>query len=82
MPGGDGTGPSWAFGRWNCRRGFGMGMRFGRWSGFGRGFGAGYNVAVQPSKDDEISELRSYANELKAEMEEVGKRISALEKRE
>ncbi len=50
--------------------GFG-GMRFGRRGGFGRN--------VNPSQD-ELSELKGYANDLKAELEEVSKRIEELEK--
>lgn len=71
MPGGDGTGPAWAQGRWNCRRGFGrgMGMGFARRGGFGRS---------ASSSQDELGELKAYANELKAELEGVNKRIAAL----
>jgi len=84
MPGGDGTGPWWSLGRWNCRRGFGrgMGIGFGRRGGFGRGFGAGYQVAAPLSREDDLSELKSYANELKAELEAVKKRIASLGKRD
>ncbi|MBN1169657.1 DUF5320 domain-containing protein [Candidatus Micrarchaeota archaeon] len=84
MPAGDGTGPFWGQGRWNCRRGYGrgMGMGFGRGGGFGRGFWAGYPAGIQPAKNDEIKELKSYADELGAELEEVRKRIATLEKRD
>ena len=81
MPGGNGTGPWWAYGRWNCRRGFGRGWGLGRGSGFGRGYMAvPFNQAPQISKESEISELKYYANELKSELEEVKKRILDLEK--
>jgi len=91
MPGGDGTGPWWAQGRWSCQRGRGWsGSGSGR--GYGRGFGRGYGMAYaagtpatyqpapQTSKEDELSELKSYAAELKDELEEVKKRMAALEK--
>jgi len=65
MPGGDGTGPWWAQGRWNCWRG-----RMGR--GFGRGFSP-YPV-MQPTKE----ELKAYAEELKAELSVVEKRIKEV----
>ncbi|MFH1393832.1 MAG: DUF5320 family protein [Candidatus Micrarchaeota archaeon] len=83
MPGGDGRGPAWVQGRWNCRRGFGrgVGIGFGRGGGFGRGFGAAYQTFAQPAKEDEIGELESYANGLRAELEAVRKRIVDLGKK-
>lgn len=76
MPYGDGTGPGWGQGRWNCRRGFGRGMRMG--FGRGYGFGMGYARPAQVPGENEISELKSYAAELKAELEGVNKRIAEL----
>jgi hypothetical protein len=75
MPDGDGTGPRWACGRWNCRRGSRMGlggMGFGRRGGFGR------NVS---SSQDELGDLKTYATELKSELEGVNKRIGELEEK-
>ncbi|MBU0527324.1 DUF5320 domain-containing protein [Candidatus Micrarchaeota archaeon] len=68
MPGGDGTGPRWACGRWNCRKGIG----FGRRGCFGR------NIR---SSQDELGDLKTYATELKAELEGVSKRIGELEEK-
>lgn len=79
MPFGDGTGPRWGQGRWNCRGGFGRGMGFGRGYGFGRGFG--FISAYQVPREEELNELRIYADELRAELEEVKKRMAALEKK-
>lgn len=77
MPGGDGTGPGWAQGRWNCRKGFrGQGRGFGR--GPGRGFG--FQGAYTPSKEEEIQELSAYADELTNELEQIKKRLSELKK--
>ena len=73
MPFGDGTGPWWAQGRWNCRRGFGRGMGIG----FGRRF-QGAAIANNVSREEEASELKAYAEMLKAELEEVKKRIANL----
>jgi len=96
MPFGDGQGPWWARGRWNCWRGYGYGRGYGMGRGYGRGFGMGFgrgygfygsaNYAEtpqstnvpQPSKENEISELKSYANELKAELDDIKKRIKEL----
>lgn len=88
MPGGDGRGPWWAQGRWKCwYGGRGLGRGYGR--GFGRGYGRGYWAAPQGagyqppspvSRGEELSDLKAYADELKAEFEEVKKRIAALEK--
>ena len=81
MPYGDGTGPLWGQGRWNCRRGMGFGRGYGFGMGFGRGFGAAYPISPQIPKGDELNELKFYADELKAELEEVKKRIATLEKK-
>ena len=64
MPYGDGTGPGWARGRWNCR---------GK-MGFGRGSGAGY---WRPGRDN-VQDLESYAEMLKTELDQVKKRIAEL----
>jgi len=83
MPGGDGNGPRWAQGGWNCRRGFGRGLGFGRMygSGFGRGYLAfGQFQNKETSSEEEANELRSYSKELAAELEDVKKRIAQLEK--
>jgi hypothetical protein len=88
MPWGDGTGPWWTEGNWRCwRRGFGSGA--GR--GFGRGFGSRMAYASrfpsaqsatlpQPSREQELQELKSYSEELRIELEEIKKRIAGLEK--
>jgi len=88
MPWGDGTGPWWGGGNWRCwGRGFGSGG--GR--GFGRGFGrrmtyaSGFPSAQsatlpQPSKEQELQELKSYSEGLRIELEEIKKRIAELEK--
>ncbi len=69
MPRGDGTGPWWARGNWNCRRGMGRG------AGAGRGFGF-----QQMETGDELESLKGYSKNLKAEREQVLKRIASLEK--
>ena len=87
MPGGDGQGPWWGQGRWNCWRGYGRGFGMGR--GFGRGygmrngfFGLGYRTEPpQYTKEQEISEFKSYANELKAELDEIKRRMSELSRK-
>jgi len=94
MPGGDGRGPLWGQGRWNCRRGLGIGFGRGYGRGFGQGYGRGYGFfgsaysempqstnIPQPTKDEEISELRSYANELKTELDEIKRKIKEREER-
>ena len=88
MPGGDGTGPWWAHGRWSCwNRGRGFGRGYGR--GLGRGYGAGYRAvpqgaSYQPvpqvSREEELNDLKAYADGLKAELEEIKKKIAALGK--
>jgi hypothetical protein len=63
-------------------------MGFGRGYGFGRGFGAGYwavpprgvnQSAPQIPKEQEASELKVYAEELKAELNAVIKKLKELE---
>ena len=68
MPGGDGTGP-WGAGRWFCRR------RFWGCRRQGRGFGPG-----QPSMGGDAAGLKSYAEALASELEDVRKRIAEMEK--
>jgi hypothetical protein len=77
---GDGSGPAWAGGRWNCRR-------FGRVFGFGRGFGQGFGSGrwqnaypQQPSAAEEAEYLKSYADDLRSELDSVMKRIEAIKK--
>ena len=66
MPGGDGTGPWWAGGRWGCRRGFGPG--FGR--GFGRGFGPGFGPR-QLTKEEEKKMLEDELKAIKQRLDEL-----------
>ena len=71
MPCGDGTGPWWGQGNWNCRRGFGRGFR---------GMGGGYNRDFGPA-GNELDGLKTYANSLTKELEEVKKRIADMEQK-
>jgi len=92
MPWGDGTGPWWGGGNWRCwRRSFGSTFGPGRGRGFGRGFGwrmayaSGFpstpsSVLPQPSREQELQDLKSYSEELRVELEEINKRIAELEK--
>jgi hypothetical protein len=87
MPWGDGTGPWGAQGRWNCWRG----RRFGRGAGrgYGRFFGGpaytafqqppAYAAARQHTKEEEVAELKTYAAELKAELNNIERRLKELE---
>ncbi|MBN1416107.1 MAG: DUF5320 domain-containing protein [Bacteroidales bacterium] len=72
-------------------RGFGFG--YGRGMGRGRGYGRGWHMGsaftgffrgfpwMQPiSKEDEISMLKSQAEELKRSQENIEKRLTELEK--
>ncbi len=71
MPGGDGNGPVWAYGTWNCRRGFRRPMRV--CPGYGRTIAA---------NQDQVGSLRAYADELSTELENVKKRIGELEQKQ
>ncbi|MFH1448384.1 MAG: DUF5320 domain-containing protein [Candidatus Micrarchaeota archaeon] len=78
MPGGDGTGPWWG-------RGYGCGVGF-RGRGFGRGmsmsFGRGFlgtANAPEPTKDQEMADLKSYASGLESELSGIKKRLQELE---
>ncbi|MFH1394132.1 MAG: DUF5320 domain-containing protein [Candidatus Micrarchaeota archaeon] len=71
MPRGDGTGPWWAQGRWNCRKGMGKGM------GAGRGMGKGF---AQMEGEYELNGLKCYAKNLKSELDQALKRIASMEK--
>ena len=66
MPNGDGTGPRWANGNWNCR-----GKRGG---GFMPRYWAGRSI----TKEEEKEMLRSRLESLKIEMDNINKRISEL----
>ncbi|MFA5050349.1 MAG: DUF5320 domain-containing protein [Candidatus Micrarchaeia archaeon] len=87
MPYGDGMGPWWGQGNWVCRRGMGRG--FGRGRGFGfynyqNQFSINQNYprpAQQYTKEDEIQELKSYAERLESELEEIKVRIRELVKK-
>lgn len=68
MPGGDGTGPWWMQGRWNCRRG----RMFGR----GRGRFPAY-ADMHPTKE----EMEAYAEGLKSELNEIEKRLKEIEEK-
>ncbi len=70
MPWGDGTGPWWARRGWNCRR-FGM----------GRGHGPGFRNFSADYPDDDPESLKRYADDLKAELDSVMKRLASLRKK-
>jgi len=84
MPWGDGTGPWWGGGNWRCGgRGFGSGggRGFGRRMAYASGFPSTHSATLpQPSKEQELQELKSYSEELRIELEEIKKRIAGLEK--
>ncbi len=87
MPGFNGTGPlgqgpltgrglgpcggGMAYGRTGW---FGRGFGYGR--GFGRGFGYGY---YQPTKTEEVSNLKSYIQSLENELKETKNYLKDLE---
>jgi hypothetical protein len=78
MPGGDGTGPVWAQGRfWRCRR---MGA-----GGYGRGFGfrswqrVPYDDPIVGTKDEQIKILNEELAELNKEKERLAQRLKELE---
>jgi len=81
MPWGDGTGPWWAGGNWRCWRSSGCGRGFGWRMAYASGFPSAQSAMLpQPSKEQELQELKAYAEELKTELEEIKKRIAELEK--
>ncbi len=58
-------------------RGFGRGRGFGV---MGRGFGRRFAAVPQPTKEDELVELKAYAKNLEAELSEIKKRIEEIGK--
>ncbi|MBU0586758.1 DUF5320 domain-containing protein [Candidatus Micrarchaeota archaeon] len=77
MPYGDGTGPRWAQGNWNCRRGFGR-------MGFGPGFGRRYvqqPINQAAPNQNEVSDLESYEKELRSELAEIQTRLTELRRK-
>ena len=72
MPQGDGTGPFWAQGKWNCRRGMGRGE--------GRSPGRGFGRFRGEQAEEDLDSLKCYAENLKSELELVLKKISSMEK--
>ncbi|MFH1285400.1 MAG: DUF5320 domain-containing protein [Candidatus Micrarchaeota archaeon] len=83
MPLGDGTGPLWGRGRgWRCLRSYGLGYRLGRGRARNYPSMATYSTAVPPStKEEEMQELRAYAEDLAGELEEIKKALTELGKR-
>ena len=87
-------GAGFGFGR-GMGRGFGFGRGMGRGFGFGGGFGyynqnyqaqipvdQNYQQPVQEyTKENEIAELKRYSEELKAELDEIKKRIKEITKK-
>ncbi len=91
MPARDGTGPlgygprtGWGLGP--CGRGFGFRRGFGRGFGFRRfwgpapawGYGPGY-VPFEPTKDQEIADLRAEREAIQQELRDIEARLKELE---
>ncbi|GEM_PF-347831 len=75
---GFGRGPGWG------RRGYGWGRGYGLGWGFGTDQPVAYQSATnaappQPTREEEIQDLKVYADDLKAELDEVRKRLKSLE---
>ena len=87
MPYGNGTGPWWARGNWSCRRGFGFGM--GRGFGFGRMQYYPQDTQIQNQQfanqqyttENELEELKNYAEQLKTDLKNITNRINELTKK-
>ena len=85
MPGFDRTGP-WGYGPATgrglgpCRMGRGMPRGFGRGRGFGPAYAQGYGYGYQPTREQEIADLRAEREALEQELGDIKSRIGELEK--